>query len=418
MQRAQQHEVNADAVPRAVVIGSSCIDVVRALALAGIPSGIVAPRDDGARYSRHATSLFDWEWDEPVEHHGEKLLERFVEYGRRQVHKPILFFCSEEALVFTSRFRAQLAQYFRFSVAAPEVIESLSDKERFIALCAQLSLPVPPTRVVESAAGFLDLDVAALGYPLIVKPTLRGNAWSSAESAKAVRADTVDELRSLAGQFGGTDMRFVVQQCIEGPETAIESYHVYVDAGGDTAGEFTGRKIRTLPAEYGHSTALTLTDIPDVRQLGRALVKALGLRGVAKFDFKRSRTGVLHLLEVNARFNLWHHMGARVGINLPALVYADLVDRPRPTMSPAAGATVNWVHPRDAVAARRAGVPLRQWLVWAARCQAKAYWRWDDPLPLFTTTAARLRDRVVRGADRRVEGVEGAAQAASATKGR
>ena len=45
-----------------------------------------------------------------------------------------------------------------------------------------------------------------------------------------------------------------MQEMIPGPETSIESYHVYVDAAGVTAGEFTGRKIRTHPPAYGETT--------------------------------------------------------------------------------------------------------------------------------------------------------------------
>ena len=63
--------------------------------------------------------------------------------------------------------------------------------------------------------------------------------------------------------------RFVVQTRISGPETCIDSYHVYVDAGGSVAGEFTGRKIRTYPPRYGYSTAVEITDDPEVRELGR-----------------------------------------------------------------------------------------------------------------------------------------------------
>src|SRR5215470_19812901 len=47
------------------------------------------------------------------------------------------------------------------------------------------------------------------------------------------------------------------------------------------------------------------------------LVDALEwLTGVAKPDFKRAPDGRLLLLEINPRFNLWHHLGAVAGVNL------------------------------------------------------------------------------------------------------
>ena len=380
--------------PLAVVIGSGCMEVIRALALAGVPSAVVAPHHDESRYSRYSTRVFDWDWELPIESCGEQLLERLLESGRRQSDKPVLFFSSDQALMFASRYRSQLEPIFRFAVASPELVEDLADKQRFSALSRRLSLPVPATRVVESAAAFRDADFDAKCFPLVVKPALRSTAWTSAEPAKALRVDNPAELRALAERFQGSNQRFVVQQCVDGPESAIESYHVYVDGAGSIRGEFTGRKIRTLPAEYGHSTALTLTAAADVIDLGRKLVDDIGLRGVAKFDFKRSPQGKLYLLEINARFSLWHHLGARVGVNLPAMVYADLIGG-RWVDSPTDRATTaTWVHPKDVLAARRASVPLLRWLIWAANCDAKAFWAWNDPLPLFAAGGAWIGEPV------------------------
>ncbi|WP_141137557.1 carboxylate--amine ligase [Blastococcus mobilis] len=370
------------------------MEIVRALALAGVPSAVVAPRHDEARYSRYATTIFDWDWGLPIEECGEQLLERLLEFGRRQSEPPVLFFCSDQAVMFTSRFRTRLEPTFRFAVASPDLVEDVSDKQRFSSLSARLSLPVPATRVVESAQAFADAYYDAHLFPLIVKPALRSTTWASAEPAKALRVDDLAELRALAQTFRASEQRFVVQECVPGPESAIESYHVYVDGRGSVRAEFTGRKIRTMPAEFGHSTALTLTAATDVRDLGRELVTLIGLRGVAKFDFKRSARGKLYLLEINARFSLWHHLGARVGVNIPAMVYADLTGG-RWVSSPTERATAaTWVHPKDVLAARRAGVPMLRWLIWAARCDAKAFWAWNDPLPLLAACGAWIREHL------------------------
>jgi predicted ATP-grasp superfamily ATP-dependent carboligase len=161
----------------------------------------------------------------------------------------------------------------------------------------------------------------------------------------------------------------------------MESYHVYIDGRGDIAGEFTGRKLRTFPPSLGHSTALTISDAPDVAALGRDLVRRLGLRGVAKLDFKRAPDGRLHLLEINPRFNLWHHLGAVAGVNLPALVHADMAGSPRPAV-PRARAGTTWCRPReDWRAARASGMSTLSWLPWMLRCEANASWDWRDPMP-------------------------------------
>jgi predicted ATP-grasp superfamily ATP-dependent carboligase len=130
--------------------------------------------------------------------------------------------------------------------------------------------------------------------------------------------------------------------------------------------------------------------------LGRDLVRRLDLRGVAKFDFKRAPDGRLYLLEVNPRFTLWHHLGARAGVNVPALVYADLVGQPR-AATRQARAGVHWCKPWDDVAAARAaGISFLRWLPWALRCEAMRVVAWDDPMPFVRGTLWRIMSRVFR----------------------
>jgi len=225
---------------------------------------------------------------------------------------------------------------------------------------------------------------------VILKPLTRRKPWDAiGGSRKALQVDTPEALRELWPHLVAVNMDLLAQ----GPETHIESYHVYVDQQDTIVGEFTGQKIRTYPASYGYSTALTITDKADVTAQGRALVQRLKLRGVAKFDFKRGPDGRLHLLEINPRFNLWHHPGAIAGVNLPALVYADLVGFPRPAV-PRARAGVRWCLVwKDLPAARASGMPLLEWLPWALRCEAKSAIAWDDPMPLLRGALSRWFSR-------------------------
>jgi D-aspartate ligase len=189
------------------------------------------------------------------------------------------------------------------------------------------------------------------------------------------------------------DLELLAQEFIPGAESRIESYHCYVDQQGGIAGEFTGRKIRTYPLSYGHTTALEITEADDVRRQGRAVVERLALTGVAKVDFKRDPQGNLRLLEINPRFNLWHHAGAIAGVNIPALVYADLAGLPRP---PATRVTagVRWCRIwKDFPGARAGGMPLTTWVSWALACEAKSTLPWDDPLPFVRSTLHRLVGR-------------------------
>ncbi|MCP4223046.1 MAG: ATP-grasp domain-containing protein, partial [Actinomycetia bacterium] len=166
-------------------------------------------------------------------------------------------------------------------------------------------------------------DLDALTYPVVVKPAVRdhGDLWSEATgAAKAIRCGSAEDLTQFLAQPCMDGLVLLVQDEISGPETAICSYHAWIDPGGNTRAEFTGRKIRTWPAEFGVSTAVEITEDAEVLEVGRRTLKALDFTGVAKIDFKRDQAGELLVLEVNPRFSLWHHPAARAGVNIPAMI--------------------------------------------------------------------------------------------------
>lgn len=381
--------------PSAVVMGGSCIEIVRPLGMAGVDCTVITAPDEGSQWSRHVrSSPFDWRWS-PTSIEDPRLLERVVDVARAMDRPPVLFYCCEPSLQFVSRHRAVLQEWCDFVVPDADLVERLSDKARFSALADGLDLPVPATRLLGRDSARDAVASGELRFPLIVKPTLRDELWESSHRAKAVRVDSAEELRPLLDGIAD-DRTLVLQELIDGPESAIESYHVYIDATGEVVADFTGRKIRTYPLVFGHSTALTTTDDADLIDLGRSISRRLGLTGVAKLDFKRTEDGRLVLLEVNARFNLWHHLGARAGVNLPALVHSDLTGRPVQRIADPARIVATWVHPTDVRSARSSGMSLRSWASWAWKADAKAYWSRSDPLPLLGAGVGRAVRRARR----------------------
>lgn len=375
------------------------MDLVRPLGLAGIRCAVVASKESWLASSRFTEQILPFNTESGCE---EELVEALVRFGMGQAQQPVLYFEEDVHLLMVSRHRHRLAAAFRFTLGDAELIEKLVDKGRFQLMAEELALPVPRARRLHPTpdSAVPDLD---LRYPLVIKPLTRRESWEAIErSGKAIRVDRPADLQALWPSLWPAGIDLLAQELVPGPETRIESYHVYVDGQGQVAGEFTGRKIRTYPAVYGHSTALTLTDsrgeAADVAALGRDVAARIGLRGVAKFDFKRAPDGSLHLLEVNPRFNLWHHLGALAGVNLPALVYADLTGRARPRPAVARPGLCWCRVGKDRLAAREAGVSTLSWLGWVARCEAKPVF-WDDPMPFLQPKLNRLT-RMLRWSSR------------------
>ena len=374
----------------ACVLGD--MDLVRPLGLAGIKCAVAVPPGAAARYSRFTIHAIEWAhpWDQTDE-----LVDNLIQFGKNQTERPVMFFESDGDLLLVSRNRQRLQEYFRFAIADQELVEDLVDKARFQKLAERLALPVPPAQRLVSSADEVELN---LRFPIVVKPlTRRPELWKAVvKTGKALRIDTVEDFHRLWPKLRASGVDILAQELIKGAETCVESYHVYVDADGKVIGEFTGKKIRTYPREYGDSTALMTTDAPDVAALGRDLVERLQLCGVAKFDFKRGPDGQLYLLEVNPRFNLWHHLGALAGVNLPAIIYGDLLGHPKPAVKQAKPG-LRWCRAwQDVLAARESDEKVRHWLPWAISCEAKRLLAWDDPMPIVGGVLWRLMDRVRR----------------------
>ena len=117
-----------------------------------------------------------------------------------------------------------------------------------------------------------------------------------------------------------------------------------------------------------------------MRRLGRSVLERIGFSGVAKIDFKRDpRTGRLYLLEINPRFNLWHHAGAAAGVSIPALVYRDCLEPGSARPAGRARAGVRWVNARDDWRAYQ-GSPAR-WLAEILTADVNESFMLRDPLP-------------------------------------
>jgi predicted ATP-grasp superfamily ATP-dependent carboligase len=382
--------------PLAVVMGD--IDLVRPLALAGIPCAVFAPASDPVHRSRHVRERVPWA--NPWEHE-QAAAEALLTFGRESDRPPVLLPQSDGDLLLVSRHRARLGERFRFALADADLVETLADKARFSQLAERVGLPVPRACRISAADGRPeDLD---LRFPLIVKPLNRsGASWLPVGAkAKAVHVDSPAALAKLWPHLAELRLDVLAQEAVAGPEAHIESYHAYIDAEGTVVGEYTGRKIRTFPTRYGHSTSIEITSAPEVAEVGRDVLATVGLRGVAKVDFKRDGDGKLLLFEINPRFNLWHHPGALAGVNLPALVYADLTGRPRPRVLPARPG-VRWCLPvRDLQAFRAGGGNVVAWARWASHCDAISGLARDDPMPLVAGTFGTIaRNRLRRLAGR------------------
>ncbi|MFT3764822.1 MAG: GNAT family N-acetyltransferase [Minicystis sp.] len=387
--------------PAAVLHGD--LNMLRCFVDAGVRTVVLAADpDDPCFFSRHCGQrrvIAD------VHAEPEAALADLLDLGRLFEDRPVFYFGDDATLLLVSRHREALGARYRFLLPPADLVEALVDKRRFAALAKERGLPVP--RTVTSAEARTAAEIArAVSLPAILKPFCHlgfRNSKAILElgvgPAKALRARTEEELGRMIERISSFSPEFVVQEYIPGGEEQVHSYHAYRDARGRTLGEFVGRKIRTYPRSAGASTYVELIEDPELVRIGHDVLDRIGFTGVVKLDFKRDpRTGRFYLLEVNPRFNLWNHLGAASGVNLPLLAYQDLTGARVEPAGPARPG-MRWLAlGDDARAFVRDYAPageltLSRWLLSLRGPKVYDVFAWDDASPFLVNMARSLRAR-------------------------
>jgi carbamoyl-phosphate synthase large subunit len=185
-------------------------------------------------------------------------------------------------------------------VPSEEVARATYDKYETHLLLQRLALPSPPTVLPQD-----DLD--AIAYPVMVKP--RGGS-----GARSIHlAHNPAQARFFAGYVSEPTM---VQRAMGGPELSI-----------DCLGDLEGRCLNAIPrtmleSRGGESIKGEVIHDPELIDLGRRTMEALGVCGPATIQVFRDPEIGVGITDVNTRF----------GGAFPAHVYAALPGRSYPEL--------------------------------------------------------------------------------------
>jgi predicted ATP-grasp superfamily ATP-dependent carboligase len=374
------------------------INLVRALGMAGIPVIVASrERDTPSMVSRYCAGTLEL----PAGAGREAIVEALARAGRRlaDAHgRPVpLFYDNDDRLALVQDFRDQLSPHFALLLNERRLGEALLDKARFQSLAENKRLPVP-RRIEWQALGaergaVLVKPRTRTGWEdSVVRRQLLGGHGKARVFASGREARLEPLLRGLAAQ-----LQF--QEYVPGGDDAIWSFHGFAAPGGEVLEGFVGRKIRTYPALTGDSAYLRLAHDHALVSLGRDLAARLGLAGIFKMDFKRHpETGRYYLLEINARFNLWHYLGAKNGVNLTRVAYDFLLygRRPQPARASTRYRWLAWGYDRRAFKElhSKKHISVAGWL-WSLAQAPKVYefFSWTDPMPFLRLLRGRAHQR-------------------------
>ncbi len=369
--------------------------LVRTLGLAGIPL-IVASSDaaDPAFASRYCGGRCVLPPKEEPEAMMDSLIEAgdrlFAQFGRRVP----LMYGNDFYLELIYTLRKQLEERFLLLLTDPEPAYALLTKDRFETLARERNLPVPRSLTWE--------ELPAIEGAVLAKPSSKF-VWSDTPLQTSLFAGDSKALIFGSGREAAAQPlverfrnQLTFQEYIRGDDRQLWSYHGFSDEHGKVLASFVGRKLRTSPPLTGESAFIELIHDEALAIFGRELAERVHLKGAFKLDFKTDAPmGRHYLLEINARFNLWHYLGAVNGINLMQIAYDYMVDGKRP--GPQTYVTSwRWLFlPYDFRAYRcmaaRGELSFAGWIVsiLSARTVYNIF-AWNDPAPFLMTWVNRF----------------------------
>ncbi|MEM7022914.1 MAG: ATP-grasp domain-containing protein [Pseudomonadota bacterium] len=181
------------------------------------------------------------------------------------------------------------ADRLRVPVFAPpfEIIARLHNKARFVALCRDLGLTVPPTEIATNRAE-LHAAVARLDE-FVARPAFSRGGWTYLTNhGPRAKERTIDDCEPTP------ENPWLVQPYLEGDDVCTFD----VARAGKVLVHCTYEP--TIPAPGGYALQFASVDDPAVLEAASAVCAEVGYTGLVGFDFRRTQEGLV-MLECNPR---------------------------------------------------------------------------------------------------------------------
>lgn len=292
----------SDPMPPAIVLGLSPtgLHVVRTLGRKGVRVIGVAEGAQAGAASRYLDQCIRFEDDA-------SLLDTLLAASRQSGDDlaPILIPTSDRFVQWVIDNSSRLSGGFRFQPSYSDgTAQAIMAKNSFDRLCRENGVAVP--RTWETSADVLASEKDSFALPCMIKPAEIHRVKEAMAGRKGWVARTPDEVVKIAGQVPDGAGRLLVQEIVQGPESAITLACAYLDGEDGVRQLFTARKLRQFPPGFGSASLVQSAEEEETARIFVDLLSAVGYRGIAAGEFKRDpKSGKLKIIEINVRPSLW-----------------------------------------------------------------------------------------------------------------
>ena len=207
-----------------------------------------------------------------------------------------------------SQHKEELSQWYVDPYIDFSLLDQITQKERFYAICEELGIPYPKTRVFDCADPSATIPADEFAYPLIAKPSnsARYHFAEIPNKKKVYTVETPGELTTLFRdlQASSYDRELIVQERIPGADDGLRTLTTFSDASGEVRVWSSGRVLLEdhMPTAIGNPVCIYLEREDELARQAAKFLRHVGYRGFANFDAKYDpRDGSFRFFEVNTR---------------------------------------------------------------------------------------------------------------------
>jgi predicted ATP-grasp superfamily ATP-dependent carboligase len=251
---------------------------------------------------------------------GSKDYLNFLEQWLECTKVRVLIASSDSTVALIRQYRDRLEKHTAIALAQDPALAIAINKEQTLEIARQLGLHIP-RGVTVSSVHEVTAALNEIGLPAVIKP-IESWLWDTSQTGGARFAaqlvTTADEARIAVEdltRLGGTTL---FQQFLTGRREAISLLY----AKHKVHASFAQWAKRTEPPLGGTSVLRQSIALPpDIGDQAERLVREIDLEGYSEVEFRRDRTGIPYLMEINPRLSASVEIAVRSGVDFPYLIY-------------------------------------------------------------------------------------------------
>ncbi len=362
------------------------LGILRSLAKKGIPTVLLDSDYCIGRFSRFGKRFFRSPKTSDTDSYVSFLINLAIKEG---INGWVIFPNSDEAVFILSKFKDILEEYYRIPTPGWEIIQNVYEKKKTYQIAKKHDIPIPETYYPQNHDELLELD---LHFPVVIKPSIRDHFYSKVKT-KAFRINDREELIKTYQQVSSIidASEVLVQEFIPGGPNGLYSFCPFFKEG-EVVASVMARRARQHPMDFGHaSTFAELVDIPEIQTIAEKFLSLIDYYGIAEVEFMQDpQNGTYKLIEVNPRFWCWHTLAIAAGVDLPFLLYQNMIGEEldvHPTSN-----HMKWVRlttdiPTVFLEILKGRMKIGDYLRSMKGKKEFAVFAFDDPLPFFAELA-------------------------------